>query len=252
VSQTNLNGGSTSIVPFGGDDGKTPDGADEEDEDDASGADDDSILRNLTLSFEKAFAALKNGVEFVDDDDQGEDMKNEVKDSADLHETSNAASQALDPDPRPQDQETSIVEFDNEKEFETEGRLGIILGGRPSLSRQLEYSIDRSNEEVAAIVKVNEEMLAIVPELQMRCDFLEIERDALLHEKEDLLHETLDLLETSRAESEAQVAAAVSMVRVDALAEIARCKAEYQQMMLIYQQKAQGQKQQNDEEDEAI
>ena len=252
VSQTNLNGGSTSIVPFGGDNGKTPDGADEEDEDDASGADDDSILRNLTLSFEKAFAALKNGVEFIDDDDQCEDMKNEVKDSADLHETSNAASQALDPDPRPQDQETSIVEFDNEKEFETEGRLGIILGGRPSLSHQLEYSIDRSNEEVAAIVKANEEMLAIVPELQMRCDFLEIERDALLHEKEDLLHETLDLLETSRAESEAQVAAAVSMVRVDALAEIARCKAEYQQMMLIYQQKAQGQKQQNGEEDEAI
>lgn len=252
VSQTNLNGGSTSIVPFGGDNGKTPDGADEEDEDDASGADDDSILRNLTLSFEKAFAALKNGVEFIDDDDQGEDIKNEVKGSADLHETSNAASQALDPDPRPQDQETSIVEFDNEKEFETEGRLGIILGGRPSLSHQLEYSIDRSNEEVATIVKANEEMLAIVPELQMRCDFLEIERDALLHEKEDLLHETLDLLETSRAESEAQVAAAVSMVRVDALAEIARCKAEYQQMMLIYQQKAQGQKQQNGEEDEAI
>ena len=252
VSQTNLNGGSTSIVPFGGDNGKTPDGADEEDEDDASGADDDSILRNLTLSFEKAFAALKNGVEFIDDDDQCEDMKNEVKDSADLHETSNTASQALDPDPRPQDQETSIVEFDNEKEFETEGRLGIIIGGRPSLSHQLEYSIERSNEEVAAIVKANEEMLAIVPELQMRCDFLEIERDALLHEKEDLLHETLDLLETSRAESEAQVAAAVSMVRVDALAEIARCKAEYQQMMLIYQQKAQGQKQQNGEEDEAI
>ena len=249
VSQKNLNGGS--IVPFGGDNGKTPDGADEEAEDDASDSDDDSVLRNLTLSFEKAFAALKNGVEFLDDDDQGEDKKNEAKDSADLHETSDAASQALDPDPRPQDQETSIVEFDNEKEFETEGRLGIILGGRPSLSHQLEYSIDRSNEEIAAIVKANEEMLAIVPELQMRCDFLENERDALLHEKEDLLHETLDLLETSRAESEAQVAAAISMVRADALAEIARCKAEYQQLMLKYQ-KAQEQKQQNDEEDEAI
>jgi len=251
VSQTNLHGGS--IGPFDADNlaGKSPHGADEEAEDDASDADDDSILRNLTLSFDKAFAALKHGVELIDDDDQGGDTKREVEDGADSHESSTTASQALELVPRPPEQETSIVEFGYEREFETEGRLGIVLGGRPSLPHQLEYSIDRSNEEVAAIVKSNEEMLAIVPELQMRCDFLENERDVLLHEKEDLLNETLDLLETSRAESEAQIAAAVSMVRADALAEIARCKADYQQLMIKYRE-AQEQERQNDEEVEVM
>lgn len=222
ISQTNLqDSGSVALLHE----------ADEETEEDESGEDDDSILRNLTLSFDKAFTALKNGVAFIDEDDQAEDKKSEVDDSTKLPE-----SQALELVPRPPDQETSIVEFGNDDEFQTEGRFGIVLGRQPSSPHQLEYSIDKSNEEIAAIVKVNEEMLAIVPELQMRCDFLENERDVLLHEKEDLLNETLDLLETSRAESEAQVAAAVSMVRSDALAEIARCKAEYQQLMMKYQE----------------
>jgi hypothetical protein len=227
ISQTTL----CSVAPFNE--------ANEETGRDESDADDDSILRNLTLSFDKAFTALKNGIDFIDEGDQDEGVKSEMGGSTKLDEP-----QGLDLIPRPPGQETSIIEFGSENDFETEGRLGIVLGRRPSLPNQLEYSIDKSNEEVVAIVKANEEMLAIVPELQMRCDFLENEREVLLDEKEDLLNETLDLLETSRAESEARVAAAISMVRADALAEIAKCKDEYQQLLAKYQE---SQKQQLEE-----
>lgn len=61
LSQTNLQDSDSDALLHKADD--------EEIEEDESGADDDSILRNLTLSFDKAFAALKNQVDFIDEDD---------------------------------------------------------------------------------------------------------------------------------------------------------------------------------------
>ena len=68
----------------------------------------------------------------------------------------------------------------------------------------------------------------IVISLQKRCDSLEKERDSLLQEREDLLNETVDLLETSRAEHEAEIEAAVSKARGEAVFEASKHNEDWQ------------------------
>jgi len=207
--------GESAIIPFCSEKGGLGVSVDE----DTICNDDDSILRNLTLSFDNAFAALENELESDGLDVIGSSVSNA------LDERPMASLETLQTLDLRHQSEIIFQDFGQDNIVQAEGRFGVVLG-----TSSQSNPLDSAAFERGAVT--DGRMLDIVPRLQLKCECLESERNELLDEKENLLNETIDLLECSRLEQAAELEAAVAKVRAEAVLDIARCREEYQKLLI--------------------